>query len=354
MTTDSRLTVPDDQRLAQEWLMERRYTDGLPVVFPTPPLVEEFVEASGLGGEEEVGPIPPSEAMLTVELCAVNAVMAGLSAELMPLLLEVCRAALDTQLNLAGIQATTHPVGIAIVVSGPSVSQYGIEAASGALGPGHRTNMSLGRALRLILMNVGNAWPGQTDMAAFGSPAKLFLVIGEHAAASPWRSHAAREFGDSRSSLTLAPTEGPHNVNDHFSRTADGIARSLASSLAAPGSNDFFYEDARPLVLLNPEHAATLADGGWSLGDLCMYLHENAIAPIWFWGRDNIEGRFERREHDRSHEPLEPVRGPDGTLCYPVLSSPAHVEVFVAGGPGKHSVILPTVGIGVPVSRLLS
>ena len=163
-----------------------------------------------------------------------------------------------------------------------------ISGGANALGNGHRANALIGRAVRLVLQNAGGAIPGETDRATLGHPGKYAYCFAENEAASPWEPlHVERGFRRDQSCVTVCGSDAPHNVNDHGSTTADGLARNIAGTLASPGSNNV-YLGGEPLVVLGPEHARTIADSGWSKADLRRALWERARMRLDRFSAENL------------------------------------------------------------------
>jgi hypothetical protein len=266
--TSTRIEVPADPDAFQDEMERRGWGDGLPLVPPTPERVEAFVVASGRPASEVVAALPPTWAEATVEKVAVNAVMAGCRPAHLPVVLAAIRAAAQEPFNLYAIQTTTHPCAVLVIVSGPAAAQLGVNAGYGAFGPGSRANATIGRAVRLVLMNVGGARPGVLDRATQGSPAKYTYCVAEHEASSPWPPlRVALGFRAEDSVVTVVAGEGPHNVNDHGSATADSLLRQLAGTMAVPGSNNA-YMKGDSYLFLGPEHARQLAAEGLSREDV--------------------------------------------------------------------------------------
>ncbi len=163
---------------------ERQWCDGLPIVPPTEARVLAML--GGAPGDRSPGVMPPLWRQATLEKLAVNAVMAGCEPAAFPLIVAAVESMLDSSFNLYGVQATTHPVAPLLIVHGPIAAELGVHSGSGCFGPGFRANATIGRAIRLILLNVGGAWPGRHDMATQGSPAKFSYCIAERVDASPW------------------------------------------------------------------------------------------------------------------------------------------------------------------------
>ncbi|MGH7419669.1 MAG: UGSC family (seleno)protein, partial [Candidatus Rokuibacteriota bacterium] len=199
---DATLTLPEEDVYAE--FCKREWCDGLPFVPPT----AERVGAMRAGARAEpavtLGLMPPLWRECTIEKLAVNAVMAGCEPAYFPVVVAAVRAMLDPAFNLYGVQATTHPVAPLVVVSGPYARTIGMHAGSGLFGPGFRANATIGRAIRLILMNVGGGWPGRGDMATQGSPAKFAYAIAEREDATPWEPlHVALGFEAEQSAVTV-------------------------------------------------------------------------------------------------------------------------------------------------------
>src|SRR4029450_6524935 len=206
--TTNTITVPDTPEAVLAAFSEREWCDGLPIVPPP----EERVRAmlGGVQPDRLLGVMPPLWRRVTLEKLAVNAVMAGCEPAAFPLVVAAVESMLDPAFNLYGVQATTHPVAPLLIVHGPIAEELGVHAGSGCFGPGFRANATIGRAIRLVLLNVGGAWPGRHDMATQGSPAKVSCCITERRDA-PWGPlHET-------SMVTVFAGEPPHNVNDHVS-----------------------------------------------------------------------------------------------------------------------------------------
>jgi hypothetical protein len=319
-------------------LLELGWTDGLPVIPATPERVESMLDGYPGDPDEIVGVVPPRLGELTPRVVAVNSAMAGAPADCLGLIVQVMQAILEPGFNLPAVQATTHPVGPCIIISGPIAEKLGIQSGSGCLGPTFRTNIAIGRAVRLMLMNVGGAFPGTTDRSVMGSPAKLSFCFADRSSDNPWPTIAHEHTGDPEAStITVVPTESPHNVNDHFSYTGVGVLTMIAHSLANVGSNDNYRTEATPLVILAPEHAATIARDGFSREDVRQFLSAHSTTRLDRWSWENQNGRF------RNLIPKLYRQAP-GSVEIPMISSADQLVLAVAGGPGKHSAVVPTFG----------
>jgi hypothetical protein len=245
---------------------------------------------------------------------------------------------LDPAFNLYGVQATTHPVAPLLVVNGPYGRRIGLHSGSGCFGPGFRANATIGRAIRLILLNVGGAWPGRYDMATQGSPAKFAYCIAENEAAAPW---GPLHEGDV---VTVYGGEAPHNVNDHVSTTAAGILGNVADTAVSLGSNvGWYFSQAQLMVVLGPEHAKTIAGDGFERADVQRFVYENARQPLSLM---RLGGMWGMQDWPRW---MNATTDPDARL--PRVPSPDDVFVVVAGGSGKHSAVVPNCTFSRAVSR---
>src|SRR2546426_7471606 len=335
--TTAPVTVSDTPEALLAAFCEREWCDGLPVVPPT----EERVRAM-LGkapADRSLCAMPPLWRQATLEKLAVNAVMAGCEPASFPVVVAAVEAMLEPGFNLYGVQATTHPVAPLLIVHGPIAQALGVHAGSGCFGPGFRANATIGRAIRLILMKLGGAWPGRYDMATQGSPAKFTYCIAEREDASPWGPLRAGE-----SAVTVFGGEAPHNVNDHVSTGAAGILATVADTAVSLGSNvGWYFSQSQLLIVLGPEHAATIAADGFTRSDIQRYLFEHARLPLrtlklgGMWGIQDW--------------PRWMMAVTDDDALLPQVPSPDDVFVIVAGGPGKHSAVVPNCTFSRAVSR---
>ena len=314
---------------------EREWCDGLPIVPPTEERVRTML--GGAAAQRSLGAMPPLWRQATLEKLAVNAVMAGAEPSYFPVIVAAVQAMLDPSFNLYGVQATTHPVAPLLIVHGPAAHELGVHAGSGCFGPGFRANATIGRAIRLIMLNVGGAWPGRYDMATQGSPAKFSYCIAERDDV-PWGPlHADR-------AVTVFGGEPPHNVNDHVSTTAAGILATVADTAVSLGSNvGWYFSQSQLLIVLGPEHARTIAGDGFSRADVQRFVFEHARLPLRTL---KLGGMWGIQDWPRW---MHAVTDDDALL--PQVPSPEDVMVIVAGGPGKHSAVVPNCTFSRAVTR---
>jgi len=340
------LSLPEDADVFAEFV-RREWCDGLPIVAPTRERVDAMLATMPSDGREVLGLMAPLWRECTLSKLAVNAVMAGCEPAAFPLIVAAVHAMLDPGFNLYGVQATTHPVAPLMIVSGPGARAVGLHSGAGLFGPGFRANATIGRAIRLILMNVGGGWPGRHDMATQGSPAKFSFAIAEREDASPWEPlHVALGFRADQTVVTVYGGEPPHNVNDHVSTTAAGILNNVSDVATTLGSNvGWYFSQSQLLVVLGPEHAATVAADGFTRADVQRFVFEHARLPL---GRLKLGGMWGM--HDW---PLWMRSVTDDSVMLPQVPSPDDVFVMVAGGPGKHSAVVPNCTFSRAVSRVV-
>ena len=326
-------------RSAAEFLdfaMERGISDGFPLVPPDVTSVEAAVAESKQDADYVLGPVPPSNRGATTQAVAANAVMAGCPARLMPVVVAAVRAVLEPRFNLSAITTTTHPATPLVIVHGAIVDEFGFNGGANTLGQGNRANATVGRALRLVLQNVGGASPGRTDKATHGSPGKYSYCMAENHAATPWETfHEHRGEGIPAGAVTVVGAEGLHNVNDHGSNSGNGVLRHIAGVLAGLGSNNV-HARGEMLLILGPEHAQLLSSDGFDRRGIQEWLIREARVDIGGVSNGNLE-RFQLisphvfRQIPEDHH-------------VPVLDRAEDLLVIVAGGPGRHSVVVPTFG----------
>lgn len=269
-----------------EAAFDRGWTDGLPVVTPTEARVMRMLEGTTRDADEVVAVIPPDLNEVTVEQVAINAVMAGCKPEYLPVVLTAVEAACTDQFNMHGLLATTYFSGPIIVVNGPIATRIGMNSGGNVLGQGNRANMTIGRALQLVVRNLGGGRPGEVDMAAIGSPGKLGLCFAEREHDSPFDSLAdERGIESGESAVTIYAGHGPTGVVDQLSRNPESLARSLATALLAePNFKLPMGFDA--MLIIGPEHGRIFAEAGWDKARLRQEMDQVLIRP----GADLVRG----------------------------------------------------------------
>jgi hypothetical protein len=314
---------------------ERGVTDGLPVVPPSRDRVERMLGGTRRDRAELIGEMPPNYGRLTVEKAAVNAVMAGCRPEYLPVVLAAAECACDATFNLHGVATSTHFSAPLIVVNGPVRARIGLNASFGVFGPGFRANATIGRALRLLMINIGGARPGETSMSTLGHPGRYTYCIAEHEEASPWPPyHVSRGLTAATSAVTLFAGEAPHGISDHASRTARSLAGSLGWSMAGLWNSKHFPLYSDTMLVVGPEHAGTFGAEGWSREDLARHLFEHVRVPYRTLLPDDAHGEGTNARFAQAPPSLDAL--------VPKFPSPEAIHVVVAGGTaGRFSVAIP-------------
>ena len=335
MSDARRIALDDDLDAVQDWFYEQGLTDGLPIVPPTPERVERMLAGTDFQPSDELGLMGPKWGVATIESLAINAVMAGCKPAYFPVVIAAIQAMLEEKFNLYGVQATTHPCAPLVIVNGPLAGELGINARYNVFGQGFRANATIGRAIRLALINVGGGAPGVLDRATHGMPSKYSFCVAENEEENPWEPlHVERGFAPEISTVTIGACENPHNLNDHISTSAAGILTMICSSIAAIGTNNA-YLYGEPILCLGPEHAAILARDGYDKTRIRQHLFEHARMPRAEW---QSAGMFGMPGSGNNHFP--------DAQALPMFRKPEYLMIMVAGGAGRHSVWLPTFGAG--------
>lgn len=323
--TSSRFDAEDSPEGVFQLMLDRGWSDGLPVIPPSPGRVRRMVAYSGRDPEEVIGHINPDGGAATVEKIAINAVMAGCLPEYMPVLIAAVEAVTEPVFNIHGLQTTTNPVSPLLIINGPIRNAIGVNSGRGCLGPGWRANATIGRALRLLLFNLGGAKPWNTDMAVHGMPGKFIFCLGENEEESAWQPlHVERGLAQEASAVTVVGSQGTSNCLT-FYKMAESILTVIASAMADFSDNNYLLGMGNPLVILTPGHARLFAEQGFSKQDVKEWLFEHTKIPLDRFPREtsmiNYEDGFVM-DGDR----VCSCRGPDDIL------------VVVAGGPEPYHV----------------
>lgn len=312
------LDVPDDVEELFEQLYQNGMTDGLPVVPPTAARVERMMRAVPLAADHVLAELQPRGGIATVEKVAANAVMAGCRPDYFPVLVAAIEALVQPQFNLTGIQTTTNPVAPLLLINGPVRDRIGVNCGAGALGPGWRANATLGRALRLVMINVGGAVPGEVDKSILGMPGKYTLCLGELEEQNPWEPfHVERGYRRDESTVTLISVQGTQSCAASYLEP-EHMLKMLANTMTTFGANSYTKGNGNPVVILPPSHARILAEAGWDKKRIKHELFERTMYP---------KAEFPMRLLDTSSR--QQIR--HGMIC--ICRQPDDIVVIVAGGP---------------------
>jgi hypothetical protein len=326
----------------------RVFGDALPVVPPTVERVEKMLRITGRDADEVIARIPPCYGEATVEKIAANAVMAGCVPDMMRVLIPLTRAIADERFNAHGVQATTHFAAPLIIVNGPVRHELGFHSRQNAFSNVARANSTLGRALQLILLNLGGARPDGIDMSALGNPGKFSFCIAENEEENPWEPlHVERGFARDQSAVSLFAAEAPHGVSEHNARTARGVLKSISYALATVWSyrNPMGFE---AVVALGPEHVRTIHRDGFSKQNARDFLFENTGVPLRCYDHGEPgEGVQQRSTYKEISI--------DGEPCYQKFRAPEAIKIVVAGGTaGKFSAVLGSWSTGPRGSQMIT
>jgi hypothetical protein len=318
-----------------EEMFERGWTDGLPVVPPTMLRVEAML--GGADGSASLGLIPPSMGEATLERVAACAVLAGCRPAYFPVVVAAAKAMLDPAFNLHGQAVTTQPAGQLVVVNGPVRREIGLNSGMGALGPGSRANLTIGRAARLLVTLLGGAMPGTLDRATLGHMGKVGFCIAEDEETSPWEPlHVERGFEPGQSVVTLIGSDAPQSISDHRSRTPEDLAYILAWAAASAWSTNWWPLAEPSVFVICPEHADMFRAAGWSKQRLRQFMFDAVHRPA---------------SELRRGETTQFVASADPAADIAKWASPDAIVLLVAGGEvGRYSAVLgPCTGMGAQI-----
>ncbi|SFE54351.1 hypothetical protein [Alteribacillus iranensis] len=314
---------PDIAEVNEDY-MAKGWTDGLPIIPPTPEKVQQMLDFSGLSPDFVIGGIPERQKVFTAEKVAINAVMAGCLPDYFPVLVAALTAMSDEKFNLHGPTASTHGPGILVIVNGPVVEQLGLNNGQSVFGPGHRANATIGRAIRLVLHNLGGC--RDFDRATLGHPGKFSFCIAEKE--TEWTPfHVEKGFEAEESTVTVIAAEGPNQIQNHSAIKAEGMLMTMADRMSAVGTFNMI-NDQQFTVVLCPEHYRTCQDQGWNKQRIREFLFEHA----------------KRSTADLKKFGMLPgdITAEDEETFHTAVPSPDDIVLIVAGGEaGRFSACMP-------------
>jgi hypothetical protein len=318
----------------QEMLFARGWTDGLPVVVPTAEKVAAMVAASRRDAAEVIGPIPPRWRKATIEKIAINAVLAGCRPEYFPVVLAALDALLNNDCQLYSIQTATNTTAPLLIVNGPIAKEIDINARGNVFGQGARANATIGRAVQLVLRNIGGDIAGETDMATHGQAGKFTACIAEAEDDSPWSPlHVEAGFDANDSTVTVIGASAPHNIFTYGCETGQDILEHFIGATLGLGHNNIIFPTG-PLFVVSPEHAATMARDGIGKEEIRNALFERARIPLTRFAKRSVEGLRHRRARWFAE-----VGDPN---YIGIADRASDINIVVAGGAGIHSLFVPT------------
>jgi len=305
--------------------MERRgITDGLPVIPPTEKTVWAMLDVVGQPADLEIARIPPAQGAATLEKLAINAVMAGCLPEYFPVVIAAVKAIMQPQFNLLTVQCSTSAAGPVLMLNGPIRNQIGLNCGRGCMGPGYRANATIGRAIRLILLNIGGARVGEVDKAVHGFPGKYSFCFGELEEESPWEPfHVQKGYAVGDSTVTVIPGQCVQSIMALY-KTPSSIIHNIADAMAIYGQG-YLRGVGSPVVVLTPGHARIFAEAGWSKRAIREALFEGLRIPLASLPDERSTHHVIFNDWDRSRS-------------IQMCESPDDIILLVAGGEEPYQV----------------
>ena len=334
-----RIDVPDSFQAIQDYCWEQGWTDGLPVVPPTESLVREMLEGYGGDPSFSLGIMQPRNARATLEKLAINAVMAGCKPEYFPVVVAATKAALDKDFNLGGNAATTGGAAQVMIINGPIANELDINGDAACFGPGSRSNAAIGRALRLIIRNIGGLIPGEMDKATLATPGRYSFCFSENETRSPWEPRNIEVgYAEGSSTVTLMAVRGVYTIMETTVSTGLEVLQTITGNMKATGISNYYQigTGAQIAVVLCPEHANEIAASGLSKSDVQEFIYQNARMPMnMLVGRAHYGNRNWPSWIDQT----------DPETLVPIVRESKDLMIIVAGGDGRHSAWLAGWGV---------
>ena len=309
---------------AMEEMFERGWTDGLPVVPPTPELVQAMLDHAGVVATDVVGTVPERSRAVTADKAAINAVMAGCRPEYFPVVLAALAAMLEPVFGAHTVVTSTGGAALCVVVSGPLVDELGFNSYRNALGPGNRANATVGRAVRLVAMNVLGARSDSLDGSSLGHPGKFTMLVAEEAPPESWdplRVELGYELEDT--TVSMFATESPHQIANHLNGDPEGILLTFAAAMSNPATY-CVGKGHEAVIVVGYEHRRALAEGGWTKPQVREFLAEHSrVTP------EQLAAGGVLLENTKQNDMIP---GPDGKLG--TVTGPDDIHLVTAGSPG--------------------
>jgi hypothetical protein len=309
-----------------EFFLEKEWSDGFPVVTPTEKRVQWMLQGTRRDPQQVVAHVPPAGEVATVRTAAIHALMAGCKPEYLPVVLGGVKLIAREEFNMGGVQCTMHGVAPLMIVNGPYAEKIGLHGGNGCFGPGFRANATIGRAIRLMLLNLGGGIAGVASATVFSSPIRYTACLTENVERSPWESLAqSRGYAASDNVVTCAMVESPRLHFDDCSKEPQRLLRGIADAMAASGSWNMWFP-SNVVVAMSPQHAKLCADAGMSRADVVKRLAELAVRP---------QGNLKRGGNWRPERARAMGLDPDDDQCLVrAIKDPQRLHLIVAGGMG--------------------
>jgi hypothetical protein len=330
-----RRAIAGDLVAANAYLEDQGWTDGLPVIPPAEPLVAAMLAHTRRDPAEVLGRMEPLQGTVTVEKVAANAVMAGCRPEYFPVVLAAVRAVLQPQYHVGSTCCTTGGAAPVVIVGGPIARRLGISGGTACFGGNHKPNATIGRALRLVMRNLGGARPDGMEKSTQAWPGKLTCCFAENQARSPWEPlHVERGFPAEASTVTVVAVRGIYAVTEGTQETGHGVLETIVASLRYPGTPNYHQMGHRiPVIIaLGPEHAQEIARAGFTRRALRAHLFAHARLPV--------RALAGRGYHTAGAWPAW-IDESDPDALVPIVADADDFLIVVAGGDGRHSAWMP-------------
>ena len=311
-----------------EFFLNKPWSDGLPVVTPTEARLAPFLQAVDRPPDELIDNVPPAMEPATVRTVAIHALMAGCKPEYLPVVLGGLKLMLRDEFNMNGVQGTMHGVAPLMIVNGPYAQKIGIHGGNGCFGPSFRANATIGRAIRLMMLNLGGGIPGIGSATIFATPLRYTACVGENLERSPWETLAVSKGYDANDDvITCAMVESPRLCFDDVSQEPKRLLNGIADSMVAMGSWNM-HAQSDMVVAMGPQHATICAQAGMSRVDVHQALCKLAGRKV----RDLKNGGNWRRE--RALQFPITVDPDDDEQFIPAIKDPRDLQLIIAGGWG--------------------
>lgn len=317
------LSVPEADAI--EFMFDQGWTDGLPVVPPTPAKVQAMLEAGAREPDEILGSVPARRKTVSAKIAAINAVMAGCKPEYFPIVVTAIEAVLDPAFNVNTVATSTGGAAICVMVSGPMAAEIGMNGGNNALGSGNRANATIGRAVRLTVANALGAKTGKLDATSVGHPGKYTFCFAERPPQPPWETLSVHKgYTPEDTTVTIMAAEGPRQIANHLNEDPVGVLKSFAAAMKVP-SNFITGKSGQVAIVMGHEHELALRQAGWTKAQVVDFLVEHSrVTPA------EIEAGGVLIETGAQHD-MTP--GPDGKV--PTVATADDIILITAGGPGS-------------------
>src|SRR5687767_8312632 len=326
MELKSRKHTAQDVAGAMELCYTNGWTDGLPVVPPTPGLVSAMLDAGGLEPDKQLAFIENRQVSVTAEKVAINAVMAGCKAEYMPVVAAAVEAIADPLYGYHGPATSTGGSAVFMLVNGPIAKKMELNSGDNLFGPGWRANATIGRAIRLIMRNVIGTLPGELDRSSLGHAGKYTFCIAENEVDSPWPPfHTTRGLKPEQNAVTIFAAYAPHQYSNRLSADPEGVLDTACAHMKISAGS---ARQPQYAMVFAGEHQAIFKKAGWAREDVQRYVFENSKVPVAEFKRINMIAGAVTPEDERT--------------LYPLVERAQDLLVIAAGGKaGVQSAFIP-------------